>query len=83
MNLRITEILKKKKITQSELANRLGITRQSLGIKIKSNISIKELNKVSKALGVEVHELIELSDNYEHIYNENGDWKGILKKCKK
>ncbi len=54
---RIKDILKEKDITQQELANRLGVTRMSIVKTLAGNPSQETLERIAKALGVEVWEL--------------------------
>ena len=80
MELRVKEICKKKGITLQELADMLGISRQALDLGIKGNFKSDRVQKIADALECSVFELI-ASDKYaEHSYNENGEWKGVLKK---
>lgn len=54
---RIAEILKGKGMTQTDLAERIGITRVGLSKAINGNTTITTLRKIATALGVEVSEL--------------------------
>lgn len=54
---RIAEILKGKGMTQTDLAERIGITRVGLSKAINGNTTITTLRKIATALGVEVPEL--------------------------
>ena len=58
-DFRITEILKGKGITQTELAERMGISRVGLSKAINGNTTITTLRKIAAALGVEVIDLFE------------------------
>ena len=55
--LRIQSICKEKGVTLQELAASLGITYQSLYESIKGNPSLKRLQGIASALGVEVVDL--------------------------
>lgn len=54
---RITEICKERGLTQTELAERIGISRVGLSKAINGNTTIATLNKIAAALGVEVSDL--------------------------
>ena len=54
---RIVEILKGKGMTQTDLAERIGISRVGLSKAINGNTTIATLRKIAAALGVEVSEL--------------------------
>lgn len=54
---RIAEILKGKGMTQTDLAERIGISRVGLSKAINGNTTIATLRKIATALDVEVSEL--------------------------
>lgn len=54
---RIAEILKGKGMTQTDLAERIGISRVGLSKAINGNTTIATLRKIAAALGVSVSEL--------------------------
>ena len=54
---RITEICKEKGMTQTALAEKIGISRVGLSKAINGNTTIQTLEKIAEALGVEVAEL--------------------------
>lgn len=56
---RISEILKEKGITQTELAERIGISRVGLSKAINGNTTITTLRKIADALGVDITELFD------------------------
>lgn len=56
-DLRIKELCKQKGLTQSELAERIGISRVGLSKAINGNTTIGTLEKIAAALGVEVSAL--------------------------
>lgn len=59
MNLRIKEICREKGVLQKELAERIGISETAFTQSIKGNPTINTLDKIAKALDVEVYELFE------------------------
>ncbi|GEJ46048.1 helix-turn-helix domain-containing protein [Chryseobacterium sp. ON_d1] len=80
MKLRIKEVAKSKGIDLQTLAKKLDITYQALNARMVGNPSIKIIQSIADALECSVFELI-ASDQYaEHSYNENGEWRGVLKK---
>lgn len=54
---RITEILKERGMTQTDLAGQIGISRVGLSKAINGNTTITTLRKIAAALGVTVPEL--------------------------
>lgn len=56
---RIAEILKERRITQTDLADRIGISRVGLSKAINGNTTIATLRKIATALDVSVSELFE------------------------
>ncbi len=54
---RIAEILKSKGMTQTDLADKIGISRVGLSKAINGNTTITTLRKISAALEVDVTEL--------------------------
>lgn len=57
MKLRIKEILKEKGISQSELADRLGISHVGLSKSLNGNPSIDRLKDIANVLNVDFTEL--------------------------
>ena len=60
--LRVQTICKEKGLAMQELASRLGITYQSLYDSINGNPTLKRLQSIAEALGVDVTELFEEND---------------------
>ncbi len=58
-DFRIAEILKSKGMTQTDLAEKIGISRVGLSKAINGNTTITTLRKIAAALDVEVAELFE------------------------
>ena len=59
MELKVTECCKSKGLTLQDLADRLGIARSTLAnTLVKKNPTLETLEKISKALGVSVFDLI-------------------------
>jgi len=61
--LRIQDVCKEKGISMQDLAKRMGITYQALYASVSGNPTIGKLTEITKALGVEVSDLIEKKDN--------------------
>ncbi len=80
MELRVKEICKKKGITLQELADMLKISRQALDLSIKGNFKSDRVQEIANALEVSHFELISADDSTYHSYDQNGEWKGVLKK---
>lgn len=56
-DFRIAEILKSRGMTQTDLAEKMGISRVGLSKAINGNTTITTLRKIAVALGVDVVEL--------------------------
>lgn len=56
-NLRIAEILKSRGMTQTDLAEKIGISRVGLSKAINGNTTITTLSRIASALDVTVPEL--------------------------
>lgn len=62
-------LLVKRNISQSELANRLGDSRQNLGLKFKRNsIKDKDLAEICDVLGVKAEIVYRDKDSGEIVY---------------
>lgn len=61
--LRIAEICKEKGLTQTALAEKMGISRVGLSKAINGNTTVQTLEKIAEALGVEVPELFAPKEN--------------------
>ena len=59
MGLRIKEICKEKGVSMTILAEKLGITSVSLSQCLSGNPTIKRLQEIADALGVDIIELFE------------------------
>jgi transcriptional regulator with XRE-family HTH domain len=57
--MRIKEVLKEKGMTQQELADKLGISRQALGKQINGKLLVETAQRIADALGVSITELFE------------------------
>lgn len=62
-DFRIAEILKSKGMTQTDLAEKIGISRVGLSKAINGNTTITTLRKIAAALEVEVLELFTPKSN--------------------
>lgn len=61
--LQIKELVKKKGITITELADKMGIKQESLSRTINGNPTIDTLQKIADALGVHLIELFQQPTN--------------------
>ena len=57
--MRVKAILKDKKLTLNDLAQKLGVSRQALYLQINNNPRISTLQKIADALGVPVGQLFD------------------------
>lgn len=71
MRFRILELCKEAGINQTELAEKIGLSRVGLSKAINGNPTISTLEKIADALGVPVTELFEKSNT--------GDIVGFVK----
>lgn len=55
--LRIKDLCREKGITQAELARRMNTTPSLLSLALKRNVSVAYLERISKALDVEIADL--------------------------
>ena len=64
MELRVTECCKTKGITLQDLADKLGVARSTLANTLtKKNPTLETLEKIAKALGVKVSDLLDEEKN--------------------
>lgn len=57
--MRVKAILKDKKLTLNDLAQKLGVSRQALYLQINNNPRISTLQRIADALGVPVGQLFD------------------------
>lgn len=57
--MRVKAILKDKKLTLNDLAQKLGVSRQALYLQINNNPRISTLQRIADALGVPVTQLFD------------------------
>lgn len=72
-DFRIAEILKHKGMTQTDLAEKIGISRVGLSKAINGNTTITTLKKIAAALGVEVTELFAKRGDFVAFVRRNGE----------
>lgn len=70
MKTRFKIILKKYEISQQEVANKLGITTQSLGIRMSKNPTYESLKEISNAIGCSICELVDESKKIQLIIDD-------------
>ena len=58
MELRVKEVIKAKGLTMQQVADELGITRDTLTRNINGNPTIETLEKIAKTLRVSVSDLL-------------------------
>ena len=63
MSLRVKEICKEKGLSVGELADKLGIKRESLSRAINGKPNLDTLERIALALGVPITDLFEQKDN--------------------
>lgn len=78
MRTRVKDVLKHYNTTQTELAEKLGITAQAVNSRLK-NPNLRSLQEFADVIGCDVHELINCSEDFAHFY-DNEKWLGIRKK---
>lgn len=59
MELKVKEIIKAKGLTMQQVADVLGITRDTLTRNINGNPTIETLEKIAKVLGTSVSDLLD------------------------
>ncbi|CUQ23087.1 helix-turn-helix domain-containing protein [Bacteroides thetaiotaomicron] len=59
MELKVKEVIKAKGFTMQQVADMLGITRDTLTRNINGNPTIETLEKIAKALGTSVSDLLD------------------------
>lgn len=57
--MRIKEVLKQKGMTQQELADKLGKSRQALDRQLKGKLLVETAQEIANAIGVPIAELFE------------------------
>lgn len=90
MGLRIKEICKEKGVSMTILAEKLGITSVSLSQCLSGNPSLKRLQEIADALGVDLIELFEqpttniqgciFLGGIAHIVKSKSDLEELIKK---
>lgn len=84
MKIHLKSILKRKGITNVKLAEMIEVGKQQItnycsGLQTPP---LSTLEKIAQALNCEMAELLPLGEDFMHIYNENGEWQGIMRKPK-
>lgn len=87
MELKVKELIKAKGLTMQQVADMLGVTRDTLTRNINGNPTIETLSKIADALGVTVTDLFEKSSDEvvgairigsnTHVVNSKDDIKKL------
>lgn len=70
MKTRFRSILKKYGISQQEVADKLEISTQALGIRMSKNPTYESLKEISNAIGCSICELVDDSKKIQLIIND-------------
>lgn len=73
MILRIKELLKEKKITTYQLAEKLGTTQSAVSQAMNGNPNVEWLNRVAQFLGVPITELFESKGDFVAFVHHEGE----------
>lgn len=81
MSLKIKEVLKFYNVSQKEVAEKTGISVQSLSYynSGEKKPPLEKIKLIADAIGCNYIELLEPGDDYGHFY-VNKEWEGIRKK---
>ena len=66
VELLIKQIMKAKGITVEALAQRLGLTKGTLSVKLRGNITLNALYDIAQALDCEIADLFPVPNGYRH-----------------
>lgn len=72
-DFRIAEILKSKGMTQTDLAEKIGISRVGLSKAINGNTTITTLRKIAVSLEVDITELFERRGDFIAFVRRHGE----------
>lgn len=84
MRINLKNILKRKGLKNVELAQMIEVGKQQItnycsGLQTPP---LSTLEKIATALNCEMAELLPLGEDFMHIYDEKGEWQGIMRKPK-
>ncbi|MFP7656098.1 helix-turn-helix domain-containing protein [Chryseobacterium proteolyticum] len=82
MSTRIKDVADRKGITYTEIAKQMGISRQSLTnwTTGQRKMKLDDLQEIANILQCEIAELLPAGKDFDHTYNEHGEWLGIRRK---
>lgn len=66
VNLLIREIMKKKGVNAEQLAQMLGISENSVYVKLRGNITLNALYDIAQALDCEIADFFPVPEGYRH-----------------
>jgi DNA-binding Xre family transcriptional regulator len=66
VNLLIREIMKKKGVNAEQLAQMLGISENSVYVKLRGNITLNALYDIAQALDCEIADFFPVPQGYKH-----------------
>ena len=72
VNLLIREIMKKKGVNAEQLAQTLGISENSVYVKLRGNITLNALYDIAQALDCEIADFFPVPPGYHH-WTERGE----------
>lgn len=82
MSTRVKDVSDRKGVTYTEIAKQMSISRQSLTnwTTGQRKMKLDDLQEIANILKCEITELLPVGKDFDHLYNENGEWLGIRKK---
>ena len=72
VDLLIKQIMKRKGISAEQLAQKLGISENSVYVKLRGNITLNALYDISQALDCEIADFFPVPPDYRH-WTERGE----------
>lgn len=76
MNIDIDSLLKEKKLSKTDVAKRMGLSRESIYRILSGNPTLDNINKLADAIGVEIKDLFrnECDDKLTALIQHGGDF---------
>ena len=77
MKLRLKEVAKNKNVSLKSIADKLGITPESLSRRCNGNTNLKSLQDIANAVECSIYELLPHDDTFNHFYDSKQLYQGV------
>lgn len=79
MELRVKDVAKSKGLTLQDVCKRMNISYVNFNQKLNRSPNTEFIQQIADAIGCPVFEIIVADKHTHHCYDENGEWRGVVR----